>query len=77
MLNRIAASNARHFVRVSEFLLLQNFRNQHIAIMPRSDRGSSIYIGNLPPDFQKRDLEDLFSKYGRIQASIFSSIFPV
>lgn len=28
---------------------------------------SRIYVGNLPPDIRSRDVEDLFSKYGKIQ----------
>lgn len=27
---------------------------------------SRIYVGNLPPDIRSKDVEDLFSKYGKI-----------
>lgn len=30
------------------------------------DRDCRIYIGNLPPDVREKELEDMFSKYGKI-----------
>eukprot|EP01068_Selenidium_serpulae_P009692 Selendium_serpulae@DN5298_c0_g1_i4.p1 len=33
---------------------------------PSSDKVARIYIGNLPNDTQKQDIEQLFEKYGRI-----------
>lgn len=35
-----------------------------IAVLMRADR--KIYIGNLPPDVRTKDLDSIFSKYGRI-----------
>jgi arginine/serine-rich splicing factor 1/9 len=31
-----------------------------------SGRESRVYVGNLPPDVRQKDLEDVFSKYGKI-----------
>jgi len=32
-----------------------------------SDRETRIYVGNLPHDVTRRDVEDLFYKYGQIR----------
>lgn len=37
--------------------------------MPRRD--GRVYVGNLPPDATKSDVEDIFRKYGRILALDF------
>lgn len=30
-------------------------------------RDSRVYVGNLPPDIRSKDVEDIFSKFGKIQ----------
>ena len=32
------------------------------------DSACRVYIGNLPPDVQEKEVEDLFHKYGRIRS---------
>jgi RNA recognition motif-containing protein len=41
-----------------------------------SSSGTKLYIGHLPHHVSKRDLEDLFSKYGRVSNHIILEHHP-
>ena len=57
----------KHFCLKFNFKASNYFYSFIVLNKMGSDRETRIYVGNLPHDVTRRDVEDLFYKYGQIR----------